>query len=238
MSHLKNSVTSDTAFIIATGPSIKRQNLALLSGKDCFTVSNAFLHPDINKIRPLVHGFACYHEPMERDNFIKWLDEAALQLPSTTTIYTPVCNKLFVQASGLAVSHNILYGLQNSLADWLWPRVKYIFPAPQTAPLLLLPLVMMLGYRKICLVGCDHTVLRDYGGFVNNFYDKNMEVRKNATDPDTWQDIVYELKACIALFERYAFYARHAHSMGIDIYNLSDDSWLRQFPFSTIELMV
>lgn len=236
ISQLRSRKTGDTAFLIATGPSIKRQNLALLQGQDCFTISNAYLHKDIGAINPVAHGFAAYHHPMDRQNYVQWLQQALEKLPSSTSIYTDHSNKAVVAESGIGASRSVVYGLYDSAARRLWPKYcKYLFLPPQSGPLLMLPLIMAMGYRRICLLGCDHTTMRDYGGYITNFYDKTSDVRKHATDPSVWPDIKTELWANIRLFEQYDLYAGWARMLQIEILNLSDDSWVRQFPFSTIE---
>ena len=47
---LKNKRKKNRAFLIATGPSLRKENLKLLKGEDCFTVSNAFLLKEIKLI--------------------------------------------------------------------------------------------------------------------------------------------------------------------------------------------
>lgn len=228
--------TSDTAFLIATGPSIKRQNLELLEGRDCFTISNAYLHKDISIVNPIVHGFAAYHQPMDRQNYIHWLIHASERLPKSTSIYTATTNRAVITESGIEESKNVIFGLYDSFARYLWPRFyKYLYLPPQSGPLLLLPLIVAMGYKKICLIGCDHTTMRDYGGFITNFYENKCDVRKHATDPSVWPNILSEFKSNLNLFEQYAMYAHWVEVMGVEIINISDDSWLDQFPFSTIE---
>src|SRR5262245_2341778 len=75
------------AFLLTTGPSIKIENLKLLEGEDCFSVSNFFLHEDISLIKPKFHFFAPYHPPLVLDNYIEWLQQADKQLPSETGIF-------------------------------------------------------------------------------------------------------------------------------------------------------
>jgi hypothetical protein len=228
--------TSDTAFLVATGPSIKRQNLALLKGRDCYTISNAYLHSDISIVNPIVHGFASYHPPMDRQNYIHWLIHASERLPKYTSIYTPTTNRDVMEDSGIEKSKNVIFGLYNSFSKYLWPRFyKYLYLPPQSGPLLLLPLIFTMGYKKVCLIGCDHTTMRDFGGFVANFYENESDVRKHATDPSVWPNILSELKSNLNLFEQYNMYGYWARVSGIQIVNLSDDSWLDQFPFSSIE---
>ncbi|MDO8713798.1 MAG: hypothetical protein Q7K13_04885 [Polynucleobacter sp.] len=231
--------TSQTAFLIATGPSVKRQNLALLSGQDCFTISNAYLHGDIADINPLVHGFAEYHQPMDRGNYIQWLQHASATLPHNTSIYTTTSNKGIVAESGIGAHRDVIFGQYDMVARYLWPKCgEYLYLPPQSGPLLMLPMLISMGYKRICLVGCDHTTLRNYGGSIANFYDVASDMRKHATDPSVWTNIISHLEADIVLFKQYEMYARWCAYLGVKIVNLSDDSWLRAFSFSTIEAEV
>ena len=66
---LRSLKTSETAFLIATGPSLKFENLQLLAGHDCYSVSNFFLHPDLNSVNPKIHFFAPWHPPLIRENY-------------------------------------------------------------------------------------------------------------------------------------------------------------------------
>ena len=228
---------SKRAFIIATGPSIKRLDLSLLSGKDCFTISNAFLHDEIKAINPIVHGFCSYHKPMEESNYINWIRMSSCRLPESTFIFTPTQNEKYINSITIN-GRNIVYAYFSYMGQYIWPFAKMISMSPQAGPLLMLPLVISLGYSEIYLIGCDHTVLRDFGKNITNFYNPEAEVRKNATDSSSWSDIRSELKATITVFNQYEFYESYAKKMGVTIFNLSDDSWLQLFPFADYDEVV
>jgi len=229
--------SNDTAFLIATGPSIKRQDLSLLKGQDCYTISNAYLHKDIEMIEPIAHGFAAYHQPMDRENYIQWLKQGDERLPRSTVIFTDYLNRELIEESSIEVSRSVIYGFYDSFAKWLWPKYcRYLLLPPQSGPLLMLPLIALLGYKKIYLLGCDHTTLRNYGRHIENFYPPKEDPRIGATDSDVWTDIVDHLKDDIVLFEQYRWYATWLEYLEIEVVNLSDDSWLKIFPSSTIEM--
>src|SRR5947209_6630310 len=67
-SKLENIGKGKRAFLIATGPSLKNEDLTTLQGEDCFTVSNFFLHPALNFVRPKYHFFAQIHLPLDELN--------------------------------------------------------------------------------------------------------------------------------------------------------------------------
>lgn len=226
----------NTAFLIATGPSLKKQNLSLLANCDCFTVSNAYLHKDISIINPLIHVFAGYHLPLIKKNFIEWLADACKRLPLNTHILTTKYNQ-------------IIFGLENNYLDHAWHFVdtfktaKYSWPyvgravliPPQAGPLLILPILLQLGYKNIVLLGCDQNQLRNFRGRVSNFYGDKEDVRVNATDAGGWPSFESELIANLKMIKQYSFYAGWAKKLGVTIYNASDESWLDMFNFCSFE---
>lgn len=229
----------DSAFIIATGPSVKRQDLSQLQGFDCFTVSNAFLHEKIVEISPIAHAFAGIHPPMEWQNSVKWLAEADAKLPERTVIYTPISNERYVEAAKFGSDRHVIFIYQDTWAKYLWPGIfRFIFPPPVTGPQIFLPLLMELGYKKIYLIGCDHTVLRNYGGDIENFYKSDEDLRVNATNKNVWKDVRQELRAEIDVFDQYEYYEKKSKQFNVEIINVSDDSWLKNFPFAKYEKII
>lgn len=229
--HIRSRKKNNKAFLIATGPSIKTQDLRLLAGEDCYTISNAFLHEQISNIKPILHGFAAYHKPMIEDEFSLWLRKSDIALPPETGVVTPLDNKRFID--GIFNKRPVFF-LMNSYGVRIrnfWPILfQSFFPSPQSGPLLILPILIMAGYKEIYLIGCDHDVLKNYGADVENFYSKGEDVRSNATSSNVWGDIRGELEATISLLDQYDFYAGLAKRRNIKIYNLSQTSWLSQFP--------
>lgn len=84
---LKTKGRGKVAFLLATGPSVKNENLKVLAGKDCYSASNFFLHEDIKTINPKFHFFAPYHEPLILENYIEWLRKGDRDLPAETKIF-------------------------------------------------------------------------------------------------------------------------------------------------------
>ena len=73
--NLKDCHRGERCFILATGPSIQKQDLTLLKNEICISVSNFFVHPDYKKIKPLYHCIAPYHKPITEEAFQAWLLE-------------------------------------------------------------------------------------------------------------------------------------------------------------------
>lgn len=95
---------------------------------------------------------------------------------------------------------------------------------------MILPVLIYMGYNEIYLLGCDHTVLRDYGKPVTNFYPAEKDIRKFETKSDDWESILETLECYKRVFTQYRFYKKIADKNNIKIINLSQDSWLQEFP--------
>lgn len=235
--HLKGTRKGRRAFLLATGPSINQENLELLAGEDCFSISNFFLHNEIQTINPLFHGFAPYHEPLILENYVEWLRLADKTLPLLTKIILGHSTFDIVKKFHLFPDRDVYYvyltphPLRKSV-DLLRPVL-----APQTGPLLLLPLLIYMGYEQIYLLGCDHTILRDFKKTITNFYDKKLDIRANATTD--WHGIIESLGYVKNTFEQYGYY-RDLSQNGekFSIVNLSRDSWLDLFPSGQLDNIV
>jgi hypothetical protein len=245
-SYLKNNLPlQDTgkgkrAFLIATGPSLKQEDLSVLKGEDCFSVSNFFLHAEINTVNPRFHFFAPFHPPLLLENFIDWLKKADEMLPPATGIVLGYSDRKLVGQYGLFKNRKVhymyfSYHLKMAKPDLLRPLLW-----PQTGPLMILPMLLYMGYEKIYLLGCDHTVLRDFGNTIPHFYDKEKDVRKNASDSGAWADIVKAHYYSMNSFVQYKRYSNFINKnyLGTRVINLSRDSWLDMFEKETLDKII
>ena len=183
-------------------------------------------------IRPTLHFFAPYHEPLVLENYIDWLRKADSALPESTDIVLWHTTKVLVEKYSLFPKRKIYY-LYLSHFSPLFNKINIECPilAPQTGPIMILPVLLYMGYTEIYLLGCDHTVLRDYKKTVENFYSKEKDIRINAIDSKSWPNIVDELKAGLNVFNQYEYYKCLAENLGVRIVNLSKDSWLDKFEY-------
>jgi hypothetical protein len=233
---LKGTGRGKRAFLIATGPSIKNENLKLLTGEDCFSLSNAFLHEDIQYIRPKFHSMGFFHAPMVLENYVDWLRIANTALPADTRIVLGHTAYDIVQKHNPFPGRKVYYLYLAGEAHSKAINLARPLLGPQTGPLLLLPLMIYMGYETIYLLGCDHTTIRDFRKTVTNFYRPDQEARKNATDSGTWSSsIETEYQANLKVIEQYKFYRDILPGTVANIVNLSSDSWLDVFPFDRLE---
>lgn len=224
---LKDMGKGKRAFLLATGPSIKNQDLSLLSGEDCFSVSNFYLHKDIEIIKPKLHFFAPYHKPLVLDNFIENWINADKRLPSETNIVLGLPSKKMVEEYNLFPKRKIYYLDLRSL-KYVQTDIEKSILAPQTGTIMIMPVLGYMGYSRINLVGCDMNMLKDYGNYVENFYEKDP--RENATDKGRWQGIMHEMEANLTMMKQYKMYYEYFEKRGVTMQNLSPISWIDFVP--------
>lgn len=226
---LKNSAKGKRAFLIATGPSLKLENLKPLAGEDCFTISNFYLHEDLQHVNPKMHFFAPYHAPMILENYADWLSQADKRLPETTEIVLGHSTYEIVQKFGLFPERKVRYIFLDGAFDCNNFDIRYPLMSPQTGPIMVFPVLAYMGYSEIYLLGCDQTVLRDYKKNIQNFYDNASDVRIKATTGECWTDIIDSHMASMNACKQYKFYADFLNANGVRIINLSQDTWLDFF---------
>ncbi|HMB96326.1 MAG TPA: N-acetylneuraminate synthase family protein, partial [Tepidisphaeraceae bacterium] len=74
---LRDRHAGQRCFIIATGPSIRQQDLSKLAGENIIAVSNLFVHPEYQTIAPKYHCIAQFHKPITEEAWQAWMDELA-----------------------------------------------------------------------------------------------------------------------------------------------------------------
>lgn len=224
---------SDTAVIYATGPSLKLVNLDELKHFDSFSVSNFFLHEKLEIASPKIHFFAPFHEPLVYSDFIAWWKKADDTLPESTEICLSLDSFNMIKKEGLFLNRKVRF-LDFSKAQYSRkPSPLKPILGPQSSPLMVLPVLLWMGYKRIILAGCDHNILKNYGGNVDNFYDNSRDIRSNATSGDNWRfGIIAHLDYQKNVFCQYHFYLKYAQANNIELINISKESWLDFIPYS------
>ena len=223
------------AFILATWPSINDNDLKKLKWEDCFSISNFFLHDDINIINPKCHFFAPYHKPLILENYVERLKQSDKILPKDTKIILWHTTKEYVDKYNLFPNRKIFYLYLSPFAIKNNYNIKHPVLAPQTWPQMILPVLFYMWYSEIYLLWCDHNTLKTYGENRKDFYDREKDIRKNAADKNWWMwNIIKELESQLWMFKQYKYYKSVSDKNWIKIINLSEDSWLDIFEKSNL----
>ena len=234
---LKNIAKGKVGFLLATGPSINKQDLTKLEKYDCFSLSSFFLHKDLNIINPKYHFFAPYHEPLIIEDWVKWINLADKSLPKSTKIVLSIKDYNKVKDLGLLKNRDITYLHFSKFIDVKNLDITGPLPDMQTHPLMVLPFMIYMGYKEIYLLGCDSNNLKNYGHKIENFYDQNLEIKKGASSPWSF-GIIKELENNLSVFNQFLKYKELGDKLNIKIVNLSEDSWLDFFDKNNYENLI
>ena len=119
-----------------------------------------------------------------------------------------------------------IYAFQKSVFGFS-PNITRPVLAPQSSPIMTLAMIYAMGYQRVFLLGCDHNILKDYGGVVSNFYSPEKDMRKNATSGNNWEaGIISHLGFAKNVFLQYRYYQKVFDRSDRKIYNTSADGWL------------
>lgn len=231
-SALKRFKRRNKAVIVATGPSLKEADLPPSSEFDYFGVSNAYLHQDYLAKRPVMHFFAGYHPPLQRDNFLSWVQAASRVLSDQTAIITDLRDQPMHEDFRTFDHSNVYYLAHGATRSKYRADPTKILPSFWTGPQMIFPVLFYMGYEEIHLYGVDCNTLKDFGGDRSNFYSKEEDQRANATDEKSWPSLETELKAQLKIVECYQRIASFARTQGVRVINKSPESWLDCFDIS------
>jgi len=236
---LKNKRKKNRAFLIATGPSLRKENLKLLEGEDCFTLSNAFLLKEIKSINPILHFFSPYHLPITKKSFHNWLSKSDKELPKNTDIIMSYDDRSF-KSKNLFNCRNIYYlKISRKITEFHCDIAKPV-PKFQTGSLMVLNVLLSMGYKKIYMLGCDHNQLKNFNSQIDNFYKEKQDVRltKKSKLNQNWRMLDEELSASLLAYNQYKAINRIAKHKDVEIINLSKESWIDLFKKESLKKII
>ena len=233
---LENIAKDKDAFVLATGPSLKGVDLSPLKNVDVFSVSNFFLHEQLSIVSPRMHFFMPYHKPLVFEEYIDWLKMSDEILPISTDVVLGCQTKKDVDDFNLFKERDVYYLMLEKSQITHTPNITRTILSPQTSPLMILPVLYYMGYKRIFLMGCDHNHMKYYGGTVDNFYDREKDVRSNATSGNNWVGgVCFQLESLANVFKQYEFYNNIFNANDVQLYNMSSDSWLDFIPYYSLD---
>jgi len=217
-------------FILATGPSIKNENLDLLQNEFCISVSNFFVHEKYLSLKPKFHVFAPSHPPITSEQYSAWLKDASDNTHFETTFVVADSNRSIVEST--LIHSNKLFYLSGG--DFPVDFCKRL-PPVQTVVHVAIYLAIYLGIKEIYLLGADHSWVLHYGKS-NHFYEENKHklVQQNYSE---WieDDIGKEFENNAVLWDFYRKIRSYSKENNYKIVNLTKESLLDVFERDTLE---
>lgn len=228
---LKNKFAGRRAFVIATGPSIKNQDLKKLAGELCISVSNFFVHPDFPIIKPEYHLFAPTHMPLTPEQFSTWMKDAEAHFPEGQNVLISVTDKHIIDKYGLLKKQNVYYYFVKRKTLEASETIDFSKPLPaiQTSVHIGIYLGVYLGVSEIYLLGCDHDWILHLGE-TRHFYDEKKSVLSQANYDEWAPDLEPEFAAYVNLWKIYKLIRNYARSHNIRLVNCTPGSLLDVLP--------
>src|SRR3989338_279873 len=153
---LANIFKGKRCFILATGPSIKTENLKSLAGELSLSVSNFFVHPDFKLIKPAYHIFAPFHPPITEEQSAKLFADAEKHFPEGQNVLISTTDRHIVEKYDSFKKAKVYYYAPGHKE--LTSRIDFTtkLPGIQTSPHIAIYLALYLGVKEINLLGVDH----------------------------------------------------------------------------------
>jgi hypothetical protein len=226
-------------FILATGPSIRTQDLSLLKGETCISLSNFIVHPHNSLIRPAYHcvprlGFP----PSTPETAAAWFREMEAKT-GQATFFMDYENQWIVDRYGLFRDKELHYlsfgrnwsGLNGAGIDLTLP-----LPRIQSSPVMALQVAIFLGFKEIYLLGCDHDWLLHFGQSLHFYQENENPIFQQPGVAENW-DLEAEARAFAVLFGQYRELLNYAGPRGIRVFNATAGGLLNVFPRVTYETL-
>ncbi len=237
---IKNSWQGKMCFILATGPSIKTQDLSKLSGTKCISVSNFFVHPDFAKLKPEYHVFAASHTPITDEQFSSQFRDAEAHFPEGQKVFISATDKYLVDKYQLFKKQKVYYylvgdrrlGCTANSVDFS----KQI-PVIKTVAHVAVYLALHLGAVEISLLGCDHNGILNYGK-IHHFYDENKNAMTARGYDGNWNTFEITLLANLETWRIYREIKNYTERKGIRLWNSTPGSLLDVLPRKNFEEVV
>lgn len=233
---IKNSESGKRCFVVATGPSIKSMDLKNLANEYCISVSNFFVHPDFQKIKPKYHLFVASHTPVTDDQMTSWLKDADEKFPKNQKVFVSAVDKYLVDKHKIFTDDDIyyyLFGNANMTAGQTIDFTKRI-PDSQTSAQIAMYLAIYTGVKEIYLLGVDHDWILHVGES-RHFYEESKSALMKGGYKEWSQPLEVSFQAYINLWRVYKGIKEYADAHGVKIYNATPGSLLDVFPRVKLE---
>ncbi|KKU68836.1 MAG: hypothetical protein UX89_C0001G0027 [Parcubacteria group bacterium GW2011_GWA2_47_16] len=228
---LKNKFAGKRCFVIATGPSINKQDLKQLAGEISISVSNFFLHPDFNIVKPTYHLFVPSHLPVTVEQYGAAFKDAEAHFSAGQNILVSISDKHIVEKFEVFKKQNIYYYFIRRKPLGKKETIDFSKPLPfiQTSVHIGMYLGIYIGAAEICLLGCDHDWILHMGE-TRHFYDEKNSALSKAGYNEWSGGMEHQFESYLNLWRVYKAIRDYSAKPGIKIYNLSPMSILDVFP--------
>jgi hypothetical protein len=230
---IAGSFAGEDCFILATGPSIAKQNLSLLKNRLCISVSNFFVHPDFNVLKPIFHCIAPYHLPITEAAWQDWMRDLRSHIDNDTSVVFGLSDfqrsdKFFEDCQ----RYYLYFGASENYISKNGLNLTRPLLSPRSVSIHAIQLAMGLGFSRIFLIGLDHDYISHHGDS-RHFYDEAQDAKVRGGysewDKSLVNDIGVGFESLAILWRQYRFLRKMAEYQHVEIINLTDGGLLDVF---------
>ena len=220
-------------FIVGNGPSIKEQDLSLLTNELTFVMNGFWKHPLMKELRPKYYCFADEVFFDGSSQCAKFFADLRQIISRDTTLFVPLAAQGIITECQLLPADQVKYvSLYGRLRDGLpgRPDLTTILPGPMNVSQLAIMAAMAMGCSPIYLLGLDHDWL-SHRGTDKHFYQGNiLDNHKLATPELSNQSYKLLMECQLELWNGYEVVSNVAKQNDIQILNATFGGFLDVFP--------
>lgn len=229
----RNIHEGERVFILCTGPSISKMELAKLKDEKTIAVSGFFLHKDCQTISPDYYCLPTFEKFLGfglATEYLRKIQESTLKTQYFFSIY----EKQIVDKMREYDNRCVNYVAFMSTPDFEKFNIDLTNPAPspQSVSIMALEIALYMGFKTIYLLGTEHDSLLT--GRYTHFYDYSESIVSQSNPDENAQgkcktSFNFELAAIYNLWKQYKKIKQIAERNGAKIYNATKGGILDVF---------
>ncbi len=236
----KEKFKGKRCFVIGNGPSLNNVDLSQLQGEITVVMNRFDLHPILKQWQPT---FYCAGDPPgtytgESREALKFVGEKIVP----EAFFYPLSMHTIIETCAVHPKEKTFYlDMRENLEDWNLNKYEIDLTKKtagvQTTAILGIIIAMYSGCNKIYLLGMDFSWLAYQKiPLMAHFYE-NTNVNDEDNIENTWK-YRQNIEAVLHMCKQYEILHMYAQKKGIEIINLTENSFLDEFPRAKFEDIV
>lgn len=237
----KNKYYGEKCYIIGTGPSVNKFNLASIYDEHCFTLNFFFKHPEFKNLNKKYICLAPIHEPLDNSiwDFIfidkkKIIEDAHLFIGDTKSknTFSKYSKKNNIDMNNIS----LLNYFSSPHPNFNNINFKYFHDisigplfAPITSMVVAFQVCVYMGFKEINLIGIDHDAIKNPKNRSNpHFYKEHESYEFNESISKINKNTFEWYYKAWSHYEVFNYFFKKNN---IKVFNLNKDSYLDVFDF-------
>jgi hypothetical protein len=233
----KDKYKGKRCFVIGNGPSLNNVDLSKLNGEITIVMNRFDRHPILKKWQPT---FYCAGDPP--GTFTRDMRESLKHVGKKIVpegYFYPLSIKSIIETCNVHPKEKTFYlDMRENLEDWNLNKYEIDLTKKtagvQTTAILGIIIAMYAGCNRIYLLGMDFSWLAYQKiPLMAHFYE-NTNVNDEDNIENTWK-YKQNIEAVLGMCKQYEILHMYAQKRGIEIINVTDNSFLDEFPSAKFE---